>query len=142
MTTHIKPSAKDVKVAVAITKALTEEHSTIPGILNLGNQSFELTPNFSVLIEKIAQAFQASQPLTLSTYESMMTTQEAADYLGYSRPTLIKLLGKFNVTYSKVGRHRKIKAKDVEQLRLDIREDQRNFLREMSKLEQELGMDE
>jgi excisionase family DNA binding protein len=72
----------------------------------------------------------------------LLTTQQAADYLGYSRPTLIKLLEKFAIPVSKVGRHRKVSFENFEVLRLAIMQDQDDFLREMSNLEQKLGKDD
>jgi excisionase family DNA binding protein len=89
----------------------------------------------------MALSVKARETVTFISGTELMTTQQAADYLGYSRPTLIMLLDKFSVPFSRVGRHRKIKFEDVENLKMAIREDQETFLREMSQLEQQLGID-
>jgi excisionase family DNA binding protein len=69
-----------------------------------------------------------------------MTTQEAADYLGYSRPTLIKLLDEYKVPISKVGKHRKIAFDAVTSLQLQIQVNRQQAIRDLQKLEVELGL--
>lgn len=122
--------------------ALADEKASGPVFLVIGKQKVELSKNLVSLVEQMALSVKARETVTFISGTELMTTQQAADYLGYSRPTLIMLLDKFSVPFSKVGRHRKIKFEDVENLKMAIREDQETFLREMSQLEQQLGIDD
>ena len=122
--------------------ALADEKASGPVFLVIGKQKVELSKNLVSLVEQMALSVKARETVTLISGTELMTTQQAADYLGYSRPTLIMLLDKFSVPFSRVGRHRKIKFEDVENLKMAIREDQETFLREMSQLEQQLGIDD
>ncbi|MDP2402024.1 MAG: helix-turn-helix domain-containing protein [Coriobacteriia bacterium] len=71
--------------------------------------------------------------------EHDLTTQAAADILGVSRPHLIKLLDQGEIPYYKVGSHRRLAVGDV--LAFKKRRDaQRQALKELTELSQELGL--
>jgi excisionase family DNA binding protein len=142
MTSQINPTIKDAKLASSMLNALADEKANAPVFLVIGKQKVELSKNLVSLVEQMALSVKARETVTFISGTELMTTQQAADYLGYSRPTLIMLLDKFSVPFSRVGRHRKIKFEDVENLKMAIREDQETFLREMSQLEQQLGIDD
>jgi excisionase family DNA binding protein len=142
MTSQINPTIRDAKVASSMVSALADEKASGPVFLVIGKQKVELSKNLVSLVEQMALSVKARETVTFISGTELMTTQQAADYLGYSRPTLIMLLDKFSVPFSRVGRHRKIKFEDVENLKMAIREDQETFLREMSQLEQQLGIDD
>ena len=69
-----------------------------------------------------------------------LTTQEAADLLNISRPTLIKLLDEQAIPYHRVGNRRKVKFTDIRAYQDKLREERLKSLDELSQLDQELRL--
>ena len=63
--------------------------------------------------------------------EAQLTTQEAAEFLGMSRPTLIKIVDRGDIPCTKVGRHRKLRLGDLVAYQQHHAEIRRAALREM-----------
>lgn len=93
---------------------------------------------FKILIE-VVQAMQAGQSISVTHLETKMTTQQAAEYLGISRPTFIKLIGKMNLPVELVGKHRRVSIKDVIVLQSQLRSDRGKALEQIAQRDSELG---
>ena len=72
---------------------------------------------YPVLLQVI-DAMRQGLAVTVSPQSMKMTTQQAADLLGISRPTLIKFLDEGRIPFEKIGAHRRVLLQDV----LDFRE--------------------
>jgi len=62
----------------------------------------------------------------------MLTTQEAADFLGCSRPTLVRLLTDGRIPYEMRGRHRRVRLTDVLDYQHHARTERAETLDEMA----------
>ncbi|PZA22567.1 hypothetical protein DMO24_04385 [Modestobacter versicolor] len=60
-----------------------------------------------------ATALAEGRPVTLSCHEPVLSTQEAADLLGVSRPTLVRLLDSGVIPYDQPRRHRRVQLADL-----------------------------
>lgn len=78
------------------------------------------TPVYDVLRD-VVLAMSRGQAVTIAPHNQRLTTQEAADILGVSRPTLVKMLDDGLIPFEQPGRHRRVLLRDV----LDFQERRR-----------------
>ncbi len=78
-------------------------------------------PMFEVLLQ-VAAAMKAGLAVTVAPHRLTLSTQEAADLLGISRTTLVRLLESGVIPFEKPSRHRKVRLDDL----LEYRRRQRN----------------
>jgi excisionase family DNA binding protein len=69
-------------------------------------------PLYSLLKDAVRNLAQG-RSLVLIPEEKQLTTQQAGELLGVSRPFLIRLLDAGEMPFSLVGRHRRIRVSDV-----------------------------
>lgn len=77
--------------------------------------------------------------MTLIPSGRELTTQEAADILRISRPSVIRLLEDGTIPFHKVGTHRRIDVEDVLAYRAERNEQRRAALRELTEISEEIG---
>lgn len=75
--------------------------------------SVELTRNQHELLRLAVEALKQGHAVTVSVHSPTLTTQQAADLLGVSRPTMVKLLEEKKIPFERPGSHRLIKLNDL-----------------------------
>jgi len=95
-------------------------------------RSFPLTSELRDVLLHAAHALVAGQAVTLEPQRVVLSTQEAADLLGVSRPTLVKLLEAGEIPYAQPGRHRRVQLTDLLDYQQRIRHERRVTLDTMS----------
>lgn len=96
-------------------------------------------PLFDVL-RRVADALAGGNGVTVMPRQIKLTTQQAADVLGTSRPTLIKLLEGGSIPFEVVGRHRKVTLGDLENYQQHAQAERRAALQRMAREGQAAGM--
>ena len=94
---------------------------------------------YQVLVE-VVEAMREGKAITLVPRARRLTTQEAADFLGISRPTLVKFLEDGKIPYEKPGRHRRVLFTDLLSYQERQREDRRAALDRMTEDASEAGI--
>lgn len=86
-----------------------------------------------LVLEQAATLLALGDGVTIMPNAAKLTTQEAADFLGISRPTLVKLLEGGAIPFETVGRHRRVTLRDVVHYQEHARAERRATLRDIAK---------
>lgn len=69
------------------------------------------------VLQEVVGAMRAGQAMTLAPTDLRLTLGEAAQILGVSRPTVVKLVEEGKIPYVKLNRHRYIMLSDLDKYR-------------------------
>jgi excisionase family DNA binding protein len=92
---------------------------------------------FRLLLSELAQG----HGVAIVRYGRELSTQQAADLLGVSRPFLTRMIDRGELPASKVGTHRRVALDDVLRYREERGEKRRSILRDMVAEGQRLGLE-
>jgi len=134
------PSEDDVKLAKETRKILAPRlSSTRPLDLRPTKDSAIKIPAAAAhLLVQILDEMSRGNAVKLIPINAELTTQEAADLLNISRPTLIRLLKEGKIEFHKVGTHRRVPFKSAMAFKRHIDEERRAALAELVAYDQEL----
>lgn len=90
------------------------------------------------IIAKVLEAMAGGGTVTIGSLPEELTTTVAADQLGISRPTLMKMIRNGEIPAHKVGAHHRLKAADVLAAKRVRLAKQREAFDELRRLEDEL----
>ena len=94
---------------------------------------------YSVLLD-ITKAMAEGRAITIAPHEQVLSTQQAADLLGVSRPTLVAILERGELAYTQPGRHRRVRLSDVLDYQQRQRHTRRRVLDALTREADELGI--
>jgi excisionase family DNA binding protein len=107
------PSADEANLAKETGRLLAARPARAP--LQLGfvddpeRRGIKLPESAVRLLIKILEEMARGNAVTIIPVHAELTTQEAADLLNISRPSLIELLNAGEIEYRKVGTHRRVR---------------------------------
>lgn len=78
-----------------------------------GGDQVKIPSEIYEVLVKAVEAMRKGLAVTLTPRSMTLTTQQAADLLGVTRPTLVKLLDSGKIPFEKPGTHRRVKLEDV-----------------------------
>lgn len=144
-------TTKDELEAKGSTKRPPLDYSELSQALKQGNLLF-LGPEKKVhaipepllkIIQEATYGLSLGKNVQVVTSDLLITTQDAADYLGMSRPTFVQLLveGKLPYTQAGDGRHRRIRISDLVEYQNRVSADRRKNLANMVQIGQEMMAD-
>ena len=141
----LKPSKEEQQAALesfdALEAALKKLTDDLPEIeIEETEQRIKVPLRALKLLAEILKATSQGQPISVVPVASEFTTQAAADYLGCSRPHLVKLLEEGKIPYTKVGKHRRVLFEDLTEFKKGMKANQKQRLIDMMRKDEESGL--
>lgn len=102
-------------------------------------ETIGLTPTLYGVLRAVVANLAHGRAVSVIPADTMLTTNEAADFIGMSRPHLLKLLERGEIPFVMVGTHRRIAFQDLVKYREARRAKRAVALSEISQLGQEAG---
>ena len=91
----------------------------------------EIPEEIHRVLLQVIDSLQRGLAVSILPQSKTLTTQQAADLLGISRPTFVKLLDDQKLPFERVGTHRRVLLIDVMNFRNRRRQEQYDALEEM-----------
>lgn len=112
---HVLPNQKEALLAKSALPVLRRDLSGSQEIilLQIDNQVLELPRKAVELFGEVLRKMANGEAVMLIPLHKELTTQEAADILGVSRPYLVNLIEQGDIPYRKLKRHRRIRFQDL-----------------------------
>lgn len=124
----ITPSVEDLEALTQIGELLAE-----PGHLSLHAENggaVDLPEQLRLLLDTATRSLRTGSSVTILDRARMLSTQEAADILDVSRPTLVKLLESGQIPFTKVNSYRRVAMMDVIAFRTAQRAERQRIVEE------------
>jgi excisionase family DNA binding protein len=142
---YTRPSKDDQKTAIesysALEAVLNELKTDTPEIeIEETQEKIKIPKHALTLLAKILKATSQGKFISIVPIATEMTTQAAAEFLGCSRPYLIKLLENGDIDFTLIGRHRRIKFEDMVKYKKQMKAKQKQGLINMMQQDEELGL--
>lgn len=106
-------------------------------------EQIELPQEVYRVLVQVVEAMSSGMAVTIAPRSSTLTTSQAAELLGISRPTLIKFLEEGRISFTRVNSHRRLALHDVLEFQKVRREEQYEALEAMRiSLDEDSSIDE
>jgi excisionase family DNA binding protein len=139
MAAEIRPGTVDERELSVIATALSRAGKP-PSLVDADGHPIEVPGELMVMLRAVVEQLRAGNGVSIATLHAELTTVEAAEMLGVSRPHLVKLLDQGAMPHRMVGSHRRVRLVDVLAYRDRQDERSRRALDELTAQAEELGL--
>ena len=137
----VAPTEEDSSLARESSRSLSSlTNSNLNVHIRDTNEDIVLPASAVRLLVDLLSAMADGDAVTLIPIHAELTTQQAADFLGVSRPFLVKLLEEGKLPFNKVGTHRRVQFRDLMDYKRQIDDQRQKTLDELAAQAQELDM--
>lgn len=118
---------------------VTMEHGATPSVddsenqLVIGGRRTVLSPEVAQILGELVSALEAGRTIEIRTVDEYLSTQEVAEILGISRPSVVRLLDKGLLEYDQpAGVHRRVSRSALMRYREAVATERRAALQELA----------
>jgi excisionase family DNA binding protein len=97
----------------SVLAALASRRSGVPALVGPDGEHLELPSEVFEILREVVEALSEGLAITIAPHQMVLSTSEAADILGVSRPTLVRLLESGKIPSEQPARHRRVRLADV-----------------------------
>jgi excisionase family DNA binding protein len=139
MAAEIRPGSVNERDLTVIAAALAPG-SEPPRLVDADGQPVAVPEELAAVLRAVVEQLHAGNGVSVAALHAELTTVEAAELLGVSRPHVVKLLEQAAMPYRMVGSHRRVRLVDVLAYRDRQDAQARQALDELTAQAQELGL--
>ncbi|HVZ82349.1 MAG TPA: excisionase family DNA-binding protein [Terracidiphilus sp.] len=110
-----------------------------PALVGPKEERLNLPESVYHLLKGVVANMMRGRVIVLTPQNDRLTTQAAANFLGFSRPHLVKLLESGAIPFERVGQHRRILMKDLLTYQRKRDADRRRALNDLARAEFDEG---
>lgn len=142
--THTLPTEAEAKQAEETGRVLASRlRSKAPirlRVVGSENETLVLPASAAKMLVGILNEMSRGNTVTVIPIHAELTTQEAADMLSISRPSLIQLLDEGKIEFRKVGTHRRVRFQSLIGYKRRVHAERLAALSELAAYDQEIGI--
>lgn len=111
-----------------------------PALVAADGSHIELPDELYEVLKDVVATLSQGLAITVAPQHTVLTTGQAADVLGVSRPTLVRLLESGEIPFDQPGRHRRIRLGDLLAYQQRARRARAAGLDEMVRVSEDAGI--
>jgi excisionase family DNA binding protein len=136
---RVEPSA-DERVAVRQVVAFLGRHSgATVALVGRGGETVDVPATVARVLEPVVRGLADGRGIAVVPIDAELTSQQAAELLNMSRPSLIRLLDEGKLPYTTTGTHRRIRLGDVLRYREQRTEARRQAHERLHEFPEQIG---
>ncbi len=110
--TRVMTTERETKLARSVLGSLEGEAGSLV-VERAGQRKVALPPEIGKLLQHVLAVIARGGTVTVSSMPKVLTTTAAAEVLGISRPTLMKMIADGTIAAHRVGSHHRLSSGDV-----------------------------